>query len=334
MTPGRSLLWPIWAIPSRDDIRHSGRDAAGRRASGRKGPLMNARRWLLLLTALLLVMPLGPGTALAEGEEVCNGIDDDGDDLVDDDDPSVTNQTAWYPDADADTFGDADDPGTMACDAPVGMVANNADSDDTNAAVNPGAVEVCNGIDDDSDDMVDDADPSVTGQLMWYADADSDGYGDASDPGTLACVAFNAVTDNSDSDDTNANVNPGATEVCDASDIDEDSDGAADDADEFAVGRSVWYADMDGDGLGDPSNSVLACDQPTGYVSNDNDPNDTSAGLVASTTTVIATKTTYKIKAAGTLRPKHAGGQMLVKLQRRRDGKWRLVQSKGRTSAP
>ena len=41
---------------------------------------------------------------------------------------------------------------------------------------------------------------------------------------------------------------------------------------QIAVEQAVaWYADIDGDGLGDPAMIVMECDQPTGYVSNSND---------------------------------------------------------------
>ncbi len=38
--------------------------------------------------------------------------------------------------------------------------------------------------------------------------------------------------------------------------------------------EASWYADNDNDGLGDPDNSVMACEQPEGYVSNSDDLDD------------------------------------------------------------
>ena len=37
---------------------------------------------------------------------------------------------------------------------------------------------------------------------------------------------------------------------------------------------AVWYADTDNDGLGDPNVSKTSCDQPEGYVANNDDDSD------------------------------------------------------------
>jgi hypothetical protein len=85
-----------------------------------------------------------PGAA-----EVCNGIDDDCDGQIDE---GVKN--TYYRDADGDGYGNAS-VSTEACSAPTGYVSDHTDCDDANAAVNPGATEVYNGIDDDCDGQID-----------------------------------------------------------------------------------------------------------------------------------------------------------------------------------
>jgi hypothetical protein len=64
--------------------------------------------------------------------------------------------------------------------------------------------------------------------LILYRDADGDGFGDAR-VSTTSCdgsIPTGFVADNSDCDDTNASIHPGATESCNA--IDDDCDGTAD----------------------------------------------------------------------------------------------------------
>jgi uncharacterized repeat protein (TIGR01451 family) len=200
--------------------------------------------------------------------EVCDGIDNNCSGLIDDADPAITGQSTWYADADGDGYGDAN-VSTLACTQPTGYVANNTDCDDSDAAINPGATEVCDGIDNNCSGLIDDADPAITGQSTWYADADGDGYGDAN-VSTLACTQPTGyVANNTDCDDNDAAINPGATEVCDG--IDNNCSGLIDDADPAITGQSTWYADQDGDGLGDPNTVLLACTQPAGYVDNADD---------------------------------------------------------------
>jgi subtilisin-like proprotein convertase family protein len=66
----------------------------------------------------------------------------------------------YYPDNDGDGYGQ-DLPTSISCTDPIGYVLNNDDCDDTNPAVNPTAVELCNGIDDNCNGLVDTDDMGV-----------------------------------------------------------------------------------------------------------------------------------------------------------------------------
>ncbi|MCB9742522.1 MAG: putative metal-binding motif-containing protein [Alphaproteobacteria bacterium] len=217
-----------------------------------------------------------------DATEVCNGIDDDCDADVDDADASLDSGTAstWYADGDGDSYGDAAS-AALACEQPSGSVSDASDCDDSDAAVNPGATEVCNGVDDDCDAAADDADASLDSSTAtaWYDDADSDGYGDAA-ASTLSCEApSGAVTDATDCDDADAAINPGEDEVCNG--LDDDCDGLIDDADSDldVATASTWYADSDGDGYGDASAVQLTCDQPSDGVTDDTDCDDSDASV-------------------------------------------------------
>lgn len=58
-----------------------------------------------------------------------------------------------------------------------------------------------------------------------------------------------------------------------------------DDASEVACTETLFYADTDNDGLGDPDSSQMACEAPQGFVANadDNDDTEALANLVSST---------------------------------------------------
>ena len=102
----------------------------------------------------------------------------------------------------------------------------------------------------------------------WYADADGDGFGDP-DAAIVACEPeVGYVADASDCDDGNEDIHPDADEHCD--DVDEDCNGIVDDN---PVDGEPYYADVDGDGYGDPE-SVVWCVAPEGYVDNADDCND------------------------------------------------------------
>lgn len=74
------------------------------------------------------------------------------------DDPAAQN---YYPDADGDGFGDEDAAPTLACEPPPGMVPDNTDCEDGIPEANPEGDEVCNNIDDDCNDLVDEGPPNT-----------------------------------------------------------------------------------------------------------------------------------------------------------------------------
>jgi len=215
--------------------------------------------------------------------EVCDGVDNDCDGLVDADDSSVTGLSTYYADADGDGYGDASST-TADCSLPTGYTTDTTDCDDSRSAVNPGATEICDGLDNDCDGLVDDADSSVTGQSTFYADADSDGYGDPSVDTDACSQPTGYVTGSTDCDDSDSAIHPAATEVCDG--VDNDCDGFVDDADSSVVGQSTFYADDDGDGYGDPGDSSDSCSTPTGHVSDSTDCDDTDATINPAATEV------------------------------------------------
>ena len=113
--------------------------------------------------------------------ERCDDADNDCDGEVDED-PAVDAPT-WYLDVDGDGFGDPVDPVTSCAPPSEEWVLNGSDCGPRDAAIHPDAEEVCNGEDDDCDGLADN--PPVSGDTLWWPDADRDGYGDmgvAGDP--------------------------------------------------------------------------------------------------------------------------------------------------------
>ena len=199
--------------------------------------------------------------------EICDDEDNDCDGDIDEG-VGLT----WYADVDGDGYGDATSTVT-SCDAPQGYSSNGNDCNDSAPSAHPGGVEVCDGVDNDCDGTVDGANALDTS--TYYADTDSDGYGDASSAVDDCEPPANHVTDATDCDDTTASNNPAASEVCDGAD--NDCDGTTDEAD--ATDASTWYPDLDGDTYGSDSNPQQACSAPGGFVANNTDCNDLSSDI-------------------------------------------------------
>jgi hypothetical protein len=185
--------------------------------------------------------------------EYCNGLDDDCDGVYD---PGTSaDATPWYRDADDDGWGaegakrSCDDPGEM-------WIEQGGDCLDSDPAVNPGAVEVCDHQDNDCDWEIDEEIPYTN----WYVDADGDGFGDPANGPVWDCdPGWGYALEGTDCDDQDASRSPGTGEVC--NELDDDCDDVADDG-----LAGLWYIDGDGDGIGADRVTSDLCAAPEGFV--------------------------------------------------------------------
>lgn len=186
-------------------------------------------------------------------------------------DTATTCTLVVYRDNDQDGYGDSADSMADVCEAPEGYTPDGTDCDDRDAAINPGASETCDNVDNNCNTVVDE-NPSNA----WYADDDGDGYGNAAYMITSCDVLHGYVANATDCDDADATIHPRADEHCDS--VDEDCDG---DVDDNAVDAWAWYPDADGDGnstADDDVEPIMACleDKPgAGYNSDHSDCDDT-----------------------------------------------------------
>jgi hypothetical protein len=93
---------------------------------------------------------------------------------------------------------------------------------------------------------------SVLPSVTYYADADGDGFGNPAVNQTGCVAPAGYVTLNTDCNDAVAGINPAAVEICNAAD--ENCNGLIDEG----IAVTIYYADVDGDGFGNPNASDCA----------------------------------------------------------------------------
>ena len=115
-------------------------------------------------------------------------------------------------------------------------------------------------------------DDSLSYEPYW-TDSDSDGYGDFNDIHYACEQPSGTVGNGEDCDDTDGDIHPGATEICDG--LDNDCMNGPDDS----VSYEPYWTDADNDGYGDPNDIYYECEQPSGTASNDEDCDDTDPDI-------------------------------------------------------
>jgi len=184
-------------------------------------------------------------------KDVCCNCDGDG-------------TTEWYIDLDNDTKGDPNI-SVISCKQPSGFVADN--SDDCDGIIDE--CGVCNGV----------------GKQTWYQDTDGDGRGNPR-LSVIECNQPNGyVSFPNDFDEVGTcNEIEGCTDniACNYNSNAQCNDNSCiyieqDKCDCAGTPQTIYYADTDNDGLGDFYNSITSCQQPTGFVVNYSDDDDTVA---------------------------------------------------------
>ncbi|MBI2259212.1 MAG: T9SS type A sorting domain-containing protein [Flavobacteriia bacterium] len=199
--------------------------------------------------------------------EICDNIDNNCD--GNDDEGLIFNTYYW--DIDLDGFGD---PFTVAievsCNNPgLYFTLDYSDCDDLDSLKYPGAIEICDGKDNNCDGNIDEGLTMTT----YYADLDNDNFGAGigtefcSNPGTGYSI------NNTDCNDNNSAINPLATEICDG--IDNNCDGNIDEG----LSLTTYFVDSDNDNFGAGIGTDFCSNPGTGYSINNTDCNNNNSAI-------------------------------------------------------
>jgi hypothetical protein len=156
-------------------------------------------------------------------------------------------------DGDDDAFGDASQP-VVYCVLPAGLVPDATDCDDSDDTIHPGALELCDSVDNDCDQGI--ADDGA--DEPWYGEAcDGSGDSDLCTEGATLCVDGQPACD----DATGSTV-----DLCDGQD--EDCDPSSPDGSEDPLVGVACDGPQDSDlcleGTSECSDGSLACSDSTG----------------------------------------------------------------------
>ncbi len=114
-------------------------------------------------------------------------------------------------------------------------------------------------------------DEGSIGCESWFEDGDGDGFGAGTEHCTCTVPDISA-SNNTDCDDDNEDISPGAAEVCNAAD-----DDCNELIDDDAIDPSPYYLDNDGDSYGASEIAGEDCAVPEGYSSDNTDCDDSNA---------------------------------------------------------
>lgn len=169
----------------------------------------------------------------------------------------------FYQDLDNDKWGNLNITKKFCLTADTtGYVRRSGDCNDNNNKIYPGALELCDGLDNNCDGITEVI-------LTYFKDADGDGFGSAITKDSCS-QPYGYVTNNLDCNDFNSNISPNSIEICNS--IDDNCNGQFDEGLQFIT----YYRDADGDGYGNNAINILACSLPIGYVTNNLDCNDSN----------------------------------------------------------
>jgi hypothetical protein len=185
----------------------------------------------------------------------------------DDSDPTYNPLTVWYRDLDGDGYANGSQ---ISCSSPGNGYTKDilpiSDCDDSDPNINPSiTVECSDNKDNDCDGQVDEIEDLV----IYLADNDNDGYGDANNiiscnpPAGYITIYANNPNNKFDCNDNNPLINPGITELP-YNGIDDDCNSAtADNSDSFSIPdpnfeQALIDLGIDTDGM--QNNLVLVAD--------------------------------------------------------------------------